>query len=253
GPTPVASQANPLSDGTVDAGAYVVTAGAPTGFHFVDCGSGANLIGNPPTGATEPVTVPSGGTGTAIFFVVPNEVPPVQTLAGHIYDRSNGTTQSTNEEPGGTLSAAGPTTIAEQGNPLAATPVDIGQYLVSAGAPSGFHFVKCGTNATLIGNPASNATLGDAVAANDNDVVNFYVVPNEIPPTQTLAGHIYLCSSGSTTTTEVPNGTLSAAGPTAIAEQGNPLNATPVDIGSYVVSAGAPSGYEFVSCGQQGT
>jgi hypothetical protein len=70
------------------------------------------------------------------------------------------------------------------------------------------------------------------------------------PPTQTLAGHIYLCPGGnSQTTTEVPGGTLAATGPQTVAPVPNPLQPTPVAAGQYTTSATPPSGYQLVVCG----
>ncbi len=66
---------------------------------------------------------------------------------------------------------------------------------------------------------------------------------------QTIAGHIYLCSNGSQTSTEVPGGTLSATGPQTIPAQPNPLNPTPVAAGTYTMAATSPSGYQLVACG----
>ena len=71
------------------------------------------------------------------------------------------------------------------------------------------------------------------------------------PPaiTQTLAGHIYDCTSGTATTTEVTGGTLSASGPTTVASTPNPLLPAQVAAGDYTMTGTAPTGYEFVSCG----
>jgi len=251
GPSSIATQANPL-DASVNAGQYLVSAGAPEGFHFVNCGSGATLIGNPPLNATMGVTVPSAGTGTAIFYVEEDEIilPPLQFIVGHIYDCTSGPT--TTEVSGGTLSAAGPTTVATQPNPLGLGPVSAGQYLMSAGAPPGYHFVNCGSGATLIGNPPVNATIGVNVPTSGTGTGIFYVVPDEPEPVQTLVGHIYDCTDGATTT-EVPNGTLSAAGPSTVASQANPLDVTNIASGQYLVSAGAPSGFMFVDCDSEAT
>ncbi|HUC37412.1 MAG TPA: hypothetical protein VMR97_09840 [Acidimicrobiales bacterium] len=70
---------------------------------------------------------------------------------------------------------------------------------------------------------------------------------------QSIAGHIYLCSSGSQTTTEVPGGTLAATGPQAVTATANPLAPASVPAGSYVMGATAPAGYEFVTCGGSST
>lgn len=70
------------------------------------------------------------------------------------------------------------------------------------------------------------------------------------PPTQTLAGHIYLCTpAGVPTGTEVPGGTLSATGAQTVASQANPLVPTSVASGSYTMTAGNPPGYLLVVCG----
>jgi hypothetical protein len=69
-------------------------------------------------------------------------------------------------------------------------------------------------------------------------------------PTQTITGHIYLCSTaGSPTTTEVAGGTLAATGPQTLAIQANPMAPTSVASGSYTMTAGAPTGFVLVSCG----
>ena len=71
--------------------------------------------------------------------------------------------------------------------------------------------------------------------------------------TQTIAGHIYDCTGGTATTTEVPGGTLGAGGPQSVATQGNPLTPTQVVAGTYTMSAGSPSGYQLVVCGSTAT
>ena len=73
------------------------------------------------------------------------------------------------------------------------------------------------------------------------------------PPTQTIAGHIYLCTPGGLPPTEVGGGTLSATGPQIVNAQANPLTPTTVEAGSYVMSASTPTGFLFVSCGGSAT
>ncbi len=74
------------------------------------------------------------------------------------------------------------------------------------------------------------------------------------PPTQTIAGHIYLCSPGGVrTTTEVASGTLSATGPQTVASQANPLSPTTVNAGTYLMAASTPTGFLFVDCGGAAT
>lgn len=65
---------------------------------------------------------------------------------------------------------------------------------------------------------------------------------------QRLIAHIYDCTNGKTQT-EVPNGTVSASGPTTIASQANPMDDLTAQVGTYTVNAGAPAGYKFIACG----
>jgi hypothetical protein len=70
---------------------------------------------------------------------------------------------------------------------------------------------------------------------------------------QTIAGHIYDCSGGSPTTAEVLGGYLSASGPSTVPVVSNPLTPLAVNAGDYVMSASAPPGYQFVTCGGNAT
>ena len=75
-----------------------------------------------------------------------------------------------------------------------------------------------------------------------------------LPGCATLAGTIYLCStSGAQTTTEVAGGTLTAAGPEHLPSQPSPVAPVRVPPGTYAMSAGAPPGYLFVTCGGPAT
>jgi hypothetical protein len=75
-----------------------------------------------------------------------------------------------------------------------------------------------------------------------------------VTPTQTLAGHIYLCTpAGAPTTTELPGGTLTATGPQSLSTQANPLDPTSVASGSYTMTAATPTGYLLVVCGGTAT
>ena len=67
--------------------------------------------------------------------------------------------------------------------------------------------------------------------------------------TQTIAGHIYDCTSGTPTSNEVPGGTLAVTGDETIPQQPNPMNPTASVSGFPYMLATAPSGYAFVSCG----
>ncbi len=81
GPQTITSTPNPLAVSGVGSGTYTMSATAPSGYQFSACG-GSATIGSPPTTATESVTVPSGGTGTGVFYVVPvSPAPPLVTLS----------------------------------------------------------------------------------------------------------------------------------------------------------------------------
>ncbi len=69
GPSTVPATANPLAPTSVGAGGYTMTATAPAGYQLVTCG-GSSTPNGPGSSATEPVTVPSGGAGVGIFYVV---------------------------------------------------------------------------------------------------------------------------------------------------------------------------------------
>src|SRR5579859_5628539 len=240
GPQSVATQGDPLTPTQVVAGTYTMSAGSPSGYQLVVCGSTATVTS--PSTATESVNVPSGGAGVGIFYVT----KITQTIAGHIYDCTGGTATTT-EVPGGTLGAGGPQSVATQGNPLTPTQVVAGTYTMSAGSPSGYQLVVCGSTATVTS--PSTATESVNVPSGGAGVGIFYVTKI----TQTIAGHIYDCTGGTATTTEVPGGTLGAGGPQSVATQGNPLTPTQVVAGTYTMSAGSPSGYQLVVCGSTAT
>ena len=65
----VPAAANPLSPTNVVPGTYTMTATSPPGYQLVSCG-GTSTPNGPGTSATESVTVPSGGAGVGIFYVV---------------------------------------------------------------------------------------------------------------------------------------------------------------------------------------
>ena len=175
---------------------------------------------------------------------------PSQTIAGHIYLCTSGS-QTTTEVPGGALAATGPTTVPGTPNPLAPTQVGAGGYTMTATAPPGYTLVACGGSSTP-DSSGSTATEPVTVPSGGAGVGIFYVVQSS-PITQTIAGHIYLCNSGSQTTTEVPGGTLAASGPTTVSSSPNPLGATPVGAGGYTMTATAPPGYTLVVCGGSST
>ncbi len=242
GPTTVSATPNPLAPTQVGAGMYTVTATAPAGYTLVVC-SGSSTPNSSGSTATQPVTVPSGGTGVGIFYVT----PVTQTLSGHIYLCGN-SNPTTTEVSGGTLAASGPTTVSATPNPLAPTQVGAGMYTVTATAPAGYTLVVCSGSSTP-NSSGSTATQPVTVPSGGTGVGIFYVTP----VTQTLSGHIYLCGNSNPTTTEVSGGTLAASGPTTVSATPNPLAPTQVGAGMYTVTATAPAGYTLVVCSGSST
>jgi hypothetical protein len=233
--TVIAATANPLAPTEVDAGSYDLTATAPTHHHLVTCGI------NDSAGQVQ-VDVPSGGAGVGILYVARD----TQTLAGHIYSCPGGTVATTTEILGGRLTGTqtgGATVVGPVDNPMAATNVTAGDYTVSGTAPAGYHFVTCGVNAAADQVPVTVPEAGGGVG--------ILYVDQDAPVTQTLAGHIYACDGGAVTTTvEVLGGSLTGTGDSAVVGPvDNPMAATQVPAGDYVVSATAPHGYHLVTCG----
>jgi hypothetical protein len=68
--------------------------------------------------------------------------------------------------------------------------------------------------------------------------------------TQTIQGEIYKCVNGAPSTSLVSGGTVAV--PSASLSSSNPLAPTKVAAGDYTVKATAPSGQQFVACGQSG-
>src|SRR4051794_35844445 len=193
---------------------------APDGFHLVVCNGHGSIT-------TENVNVPPGLGGVGIFYVAPNGTPGTedQTLAGVIYLCSNGQVVT-----GGTLSATGEgKTFTDQPNPFGSVSVPAGDYTMTATAPAGFHLVVCNGS-------GSTTTETVTVPAGESGLGEFYVAP-DVTPTQTLAGVIYLCSSGQV----VAGGTLSAAGQgQTFTDQANPFGPVSVPAGGYTMTATAP-------------
>jgi len=235
------SSANPLSLQPVTAGDHTVDATAPTGYHFDNCGPTAQTIVTPGT-ATEGVDVPAGEDRTAVFFVAQDVTPPTptQTLAVNVFVCATGQYAT-----GATISTTGAETITDAANPFGPTEVPAGDYTVTATAPSGFTLVDCG-------HQGSAGPQSVEVPVGGTEVVNFYVAPVQTGPGeehQTLAGVIYLCSSGHI----VSGGTLSATGPQTLTDQANPFGPTDVAAGDYTMTATAPAGFHLVVCNGQGS
>jgi hypothetical protein len=230
----ITNASNPFGPTDVDAGSYTVTATPPSGFTLVECGhAGSN--------GPQTVEVPVGGSKIVNFYVAPVQTGPGggdQTLAGVIYLCSNGHIVS-----GGTLSATGPQTLTGESNPFS-TAVAAGDYTMTATPPAGFHLVVCN-------GAGSTGTETVKVPDNGSGLGVFYVAPDVTPPTvtQTLAGVIYVCSTGMPAT----GGTLSATGPQTLTGESNPFGPTGVAAGEYTMTATAPAGFHLVVCNGQGS
>ena len=205
GPTTLSATPNPLAPTQVNAGGYTVTATAPPGYTLVAC-TGSSTPDSSGSTATESVTVPSGGAGVGIFYVVP--VPVSQTIAGHIYLCVNGA-PSTTEQSGGTLAASGPTTLSATPNPLAPTQVNAGGYTVTATAPPGYTLVAC-TGSSTPDSSGSTATESVTVPSGGAGVGIFYVVASTAVVTNPTTGTTPTNSGGSGNPT---TGTPAAATP----------------------------------------
>ena len=105
------SQLDPTN---VNAGTYTVTATAPNGQTFVDCGQNGVTI-TPPT-ASQTVVVPPGGSGTGTFYVQPLVTPTPPSFSNDVCAGIGTSTGATYTIPkttgvdylvGGVLTAAG--------------------------------------------------------------------------------------------------------------------------------------------------
>jgi len=239
-----ASQNNPATFSNLAPGGYPASATAPANFEFVTCGSNLYTVGNNGGTAafTNNVTVPSNGTGTANFYVIP--IPG--SLVGNIFDCANGV-QTTTQESGGTITTTISGSSASQSNPALFSNLTPGGYPASASAPANFEFVSCGSNLYTVSNNGATATFTNnvTVPANGTGTANFYVIP--IPGT--LVGNIFLCSNGAPTTTQQTGGTVTTTINGSSASQPNPASFTNLTPGGYPAGATAPANFEFVSCG----
>jgi hypothetical protein len=122
-------------------------------------------------------TKPGADCGTAnwTFQVQP---APRGSLAGDILLCSSGASVG-----GGTISASGPQSKAATATPVSYPYVTPGSYLMSAGAPQGYHFVPCNSNATIVS--SDTATLNVSVPANGSGNARFFVDANNVVVTPT--------------------------------------------------------------------
>ena len=219
----------------VPSGDYIESALPPPGFHFTfSCGGTST---GSASAATDAVHVPVGGEGVGTF----NVVRDTGTIAGHIYDCTGGTANLISDITGnGTIAVSG-----SLANKLAATnpilySVPVGEYTETATAPANFHLVACN------GSTGAN-TVKVIVPNNGTGEAKFYVARD----TGQLAGHIWDCTNGKTTS-EVPGGTLAASGLKNLDAAANPMNPTTVPTGDYLIAGTTPSGYHFVACSVAG-
>jgi hypothetical protein len=236
GPVTKPAAQNGISYSPVASGDYTEVATPPAAYHFVyNCGTGSTGTETQATFAG--IHVPVGGEGVGKFYVVHDS----GTIIGHIYDCTGGTANLLGDINGGNIAVE-----SSNGTPLpgksGANPityqVPAGDYKELATAPSSYHLVACE------GASDSN-TQSVLVPANGVGEAKFYVARD----TGDLAAHIYDCSNGTATTTEVGGGTVAASGPSTVASQANPLSPKAVDAGDYNVSATNPTDYHFVySC-----
>ncbi len=184
-----------------------------------------------------------GNNSSQVCITVPG---PRQTIQAEIYLCVNGS-------PSATLISGGSITVAAAGlsspNPLAPTGVPAGTYTVNASAPSGLTFVPCGQTGVNIPGPL-RANQQVTVPVGGAGEGKFYVTTGS--STQTIQGEIFLCVNGAPSTTLVSGGTLSFSYEVGSVSSANPLRPFNVPAGSYSLRADAPSGVEFVACGQGG-
>jgi uncharacterized repeat protein (TIGR01451 family) len=126
------------------------------------------------SGTAELSSLHCGGPALPAFAVAPPASQPiVQSIAAHIYLCTN-TIPSATEVPGGTLATTGPQTLGSSPNPLPATEVAPGGYVVTATPPPDYVLVACGgTSAPVAG--GTTATEAVAVPAGGSGVGIFYV------------------------------------------------------------------------------
>src|ERR1700722_18524406 len=168
------------------------------------------------------------GTGYVVTWTIANDYQLTET--GNVTHVTGGkgtlstTTYSIPATPVGTPESEWSSITITQTLPAGFTPANLSMHIASAW--SDHH------QGTDVG-AASIADLNCAAA-----------------PTQTLAGHIYLCDAhGNPTVTEESGGTGGATGAPTVPTQGNPLNPINVNAGGYTMTATPPSGFILVVCG----
>ncbi len=127
----------------------------------------------------------AGGDVGELCTTLTTPLPPTPgQLVGHIYDCTSGTTQTTNEELGGTITTTIAGASASKPNPQPFINLTPGGYPVSATAPTGFEFVSCDTSTYTISGNKGTATYTNNVdvPANATGTAIFYVQPTPPPP-----------------------------------------------------------------------
>lgn len=187
GPTTVAAKANPLDDPTVKDGNYAVTATAPSGYHFVDCGKGTGDTDG--TATHNNVNVPINGTGTTVFYVAPNPTNPNLSIT----KSANATTVTAGDSFDYTLA------VANTGQGVAKNAV------VTDTIPSGLAIGKVTPSVGTCTTSGQSVTcdLGD-LAANASATISIHVttstaVCGKVPNT----GHVKADNNGNVDSNEV--------------------------------------------------
>jgi len=169
------------------------------------------------------------GTGYVVTWTISNDWP-LPVTHGKVTQVTGGLS---------TLSAT-TFTVAATSNPNKPSTAVITQTL-----PAGFTPTALGITIT--------SRWSDTTIVTDTGAASIADLNCAAPPTQTLAGHIYLCQDGNPTTTEETGGTVGATGPQTVPTQGNPLTPINVDAGGYTMTATPPPNYTLVACGGTST
>ena len=223
-------------------GTNTVAIDVPAGTHTVVAGAYWDTNGE------------SSSFSTTITLTCGGPPPRPAKLCGVVYYDANGdgvddggdtpigdVTVTATQTSGGTMSE---TTATNSVGAYCFLDLPPGTYQVADTNPAGF--VAEVSNPGTAGGTSTDADTLSAIALTagaDSESNNFGKVL-----AQTIAGHIYGCSGGVASTTEVSGGTLGASGPQLIPVQANPLTATSVAAGSYTMTATAPLGYQLVAC-----
>jgi hypothetical protein len=185
----------------------------------------------------------SGSSADNVRCGTPTQVPNTGKLSGHIYDCTSGDALAADIAAGSIAVTSGPATKAAHVNPVSYSPVASGDYVETAAARAGYHFVyNCGGTST---GSLSAATDSVHVPVGGEGVGRFYVAHDS----GNISGHIYDCTGGTANLVSdiAGNGTIAVSGPVNKGAAANPVNYA-VPSGDYTETAVAPAGYHLVAC-----